>query len=93
MLLSSLFTLIIAAALPNISIASIQITRCATLIFLSSSTLAANVITISNISYGINIYDGLLQVSPLILTIESFIYFVSSIIVGFVWIPVKFSKT
>ena len=87
MLLYGLFILLTAAALPSINVSPLQLARCATLIFLSAGALAANALNIPAMGLGVNLYDGILQATPITQSVDIFLCVVASIIVGFVWSP------
>lgn len=92
MLLYGLFTLLTAAALPSIYVTPLQLTRCATLIFISAAALAANAFDISAMGSGVSLYDGLLQVTSITQTIDIFLNIIAAIIIGFVWAPINSIK-
>ncbi len=93
MLFYSISTLLTASALSSIHVTPLQLTRCATLIFLSAGVMAANTLNVSAMGPGLSLFVGILQITPFSQSVNTFINVVASVIVGLVWTPVSYKKT
>lgn len=82
MIFTSILILIVATALPyiNRNLSSIYFTRISTILFLYAGVLNLNTFYIQSIGSGIAIYSGLFQITQVSVLIESFLLFISSLI-------------
>jgi NADH-ubiquinone oxidoreductase chain 2 len=82
MIFISILILIVAKALPSINrnLSSIYFTRISTILFLYAGVLNLNTFYIQSIGSGIAIYSGLFQITQVSVLIESFLLFISSLI-------------
>ena len=95
MLVLGLLITLTASALPSIYVTSLNLTRCATLIFLSTGVIAMNGKNIQAMGSGVSISAGLLEKTSTIQAIDILLSVSAAAIVGFVWPPSesKFTKT
>lgn len=82
MLIIGLILYTTAAALTFINVSPIQLTRCATLIYLSISILIINQF---NLNLNINLFDNLININSLNQVTDIFICIIAAINIGFVW--------
>jgi hypothetical protein len=82
MIFTSILNTIVAKALPllNRNLPSIYFTRISTILFLYAGVLNFNTFYIQLIGSGIGTYSGLFQITQISVLIESFILFISSLI-------------
>lgn len=92
MLFFGIFIILTAAALPQINISRLHLTRCASLIFFSAAVLVTNTFNIIAINSGVSLFDGLVQTTPSTQIISLFLCLIASIIVGVVWKTISYSS-
>ena len=80
MIIITIITLIVAIALPTTKISPLQFARLSAISFLFSAFLSFNVLYIESLGSGIGLFSGIYQVSPISLSIETFIYLIASFI-------------
>nr|YP_010833245.1 NADH dehydrogenase subunit 2 [Agaricus bitorquis]WFG53992.1 NADH dehydrogenase subunit 2 [Agaricus bitorquis] len=92
MIFTSILILIVAKALPSINrnLSSIYFTRISTILFLYAGVLNLNTFYIQSIGSGIAIYSGLFQITQVSVLIESFLFFISSLIL-IAWPNISFA--
>ena len=93
MLFISIITILTASALSSIHVSSHQLTRCGSLVLISTGVMAANTFNVSAMGPGISLYEGILQVTPMSQATDVFISLAASTIVGHVWTPESYIKT
>ena len=93
MIFNSIIIILTASALPSIHVSPHQLTRCGSLVLLSTGVVAANTLNVSAMGPGISLYEGIIQVTPMSQATDAFICLVAFVIVGLVWTPEKYIKT
>jgi NADH-ubiquinone oxidoreductase chain 2 len=80
MLFISILILIVAMALHSKYISSILFTRIASIVFIYAGALSLNALYIQSIGSGIGIYSGLFHVTTVSQLLDTFIFFIGSLI-------------
>lgn len=87
MLVLSIFTLMMAVALPNVHLTPILLTRVASLVLLYTAALSYNALDLQGIGEGVSVYSGLFQVTSVSQSIDTFIFVIGAMIL-LPWAPV-----
>jgi len=87
MLVLSIFTLMMAVALPNVLLSPILLTRVTSLVLLYAAALSYNALDLRGIGEGVSVYSGLFQVTSVSQSIDTFIFVIGALIL-LPWAPV-----
>lgn len=87
MLVLSIFTLMMAVALPNVSLSPTLLTRVTSLVLLYAAALSYNAFDLQGIGEGVSVFSGLFQVTSVSQSIDTFIFIIGAIIL-LPWAPV-----
>ncbi|RYE05522.1 MAG: hypothetical protein EOP33_05500 [Rickettsiaceae bacterium] len=89
MLTTSLFVTVTVIALPSLSVSSSSLTRLCSLILFSSAALSYH--TSSGLESGISLFSGLIQASPLTMSIDLLLGTIGALAI-LPWAPLKLAK-
>ncbi len=91
MIILSIFSLLIAIALPNVKISPLQLVRVTSIVLLYAAALSFNGSYISSLGSGVSIFSGLFQATSLSLVFDTFIFTMAALII-LPWAPAMASR-
>lgn len=80
MLVLSIFSLMMAVALPNVQLTPVLLTRVTSLVLLYTAALSFNALDLQGIGEGVSIYSGLFQVTSVSQSVDTFIFVIGAMI-------------